>query len=689
MSKITAEHLQRNACVYIRQSTPDQLVHNLESQRRQYALADRAKQLGWTTVETIDEDLGRSGGGVARPGFERLLAAICAGRVGAVFAIEASRLARNGRDWHTLIEFCGLVGTILVDEDGIYDPRHPNDRLLLGMKGTMSELELSLFRQRSQEALRQMARRGALVLTVSAGYVKVGRDRIEKSPDRRVQEAIQLVFTKFAELRSVRQAYIWFRDEGIELPVTKSRRGEAHSVVWRLPPYATVHEILTNPIYAGAYAFGRTTSRTSVVDGRKRVRRGVNQSMEKWDVLIKDHHAAYISWDEFERNLKTIANNATGMGRAVARGAVRQGELLLAGLLRCGHCGRKFHVHYGSKKPGRYNCGGAFMHHGATRCISVSGSTIDAAVVKEVLRVVKPFGVEAAVKAIEAQSSETTAVERQLELSLQQARYEAAHARRQYDAVDPANRLVAAQLERRWNDALQAVAKIEGDIAAMVTPHPPPLGAPERQHLITLGADLERAWLHPAATAATRKRILRAALSEVIVRRDGAIIHAVLHWQGGDHTELHLELRLNAAGLPDPRPPNDTIALMRELARLMPDRQIASLLNRIGIATGTGHAWTQQRVGSFRHYHEIARYRDGEWAERGEITLQEAAKLVGVSNMTVLRMLRRGNIKGRQVCPGAPWVITLADLTDFNGRKGSKPPLTPNPHQPAFEFQRV
>jgi DNA invertase Pin-like site-specific DNA recombinase len=687
MSKITAEHLQRNACVYIRQSTPDQLLHNRESQRRQYALADRAQQLGWTTVEIIDDDLGRSGAGIVRPGFERLLAAICAGRVGAVFAIEASRLARNGRDWHTLIEFCGLVGAILVDEDGIYNPRHPNDRLLLGMKGTMSELELSLFRQRSQAALRQMARRGALVLTVAAGYVKVGRDRIEKSPDRRVQEAIQLVFTKFAEFQSVRQVYIWFRDEGIELPATKSRRGEAHGVVWRLPPYNIVHEILTNPIYAGAYAFGRTTSRISVVDGRKRVRRGVHQPMDKWDVLIKDHHAAYISWDEFERNLKTIANNATRMSSALARGAVRQGELLLSGLLRCGHCGRKFHVHYGGGKPGRYNCDGAVMHHGTKRCISVSGLSIDATIAKEVLRVLKPLGMEASVKAIEAQSSETTVAQRQLELSLQQARYEVAHARRQYDAVDPANRLVAGELERRWNETLQAVAKIENDIATMIARRPPPLGEAERDQLIALGADLERAWLHPGATAATRKRILRTALTEVIVRRDGAIIHAVLHWQGGDHTELRVEQRLNAAGRPNPRVPDDTIALMRELARLMPDRQIARLLNRIGVGTGHGHAWTQQRVCNFRYHHEIARYCDGEWAERGEITLEEAAKIVGVCNMTALRMLRRGDIKGRQVCPGAPWVIKIADLTGFNDRKGSNPPLTPNPHQQAFDFQ--
>src|ERR1700684_2399322 len=572
MSKITAEHLQRNACVYVRQSTPDQLVHNLESQRRQYGLADRAKQLGWTTVEVIDDDLGRSGGGIARPGFERLLAAICDGRVGAVLAIEASRLARNGRDWHTLIEFCGLVGTLIVDEDGIYDPRHPNDRLLLGVKGTMSELELSMFRQRSQEALKQKARRGALVLGVAAGYVKIGRDRIEKNPDKRVQDALQLVFTKFAELQSARQVHIWLREEGIELPV-KSRQGEAHGVVWRLPAYNIVHNILTNPIYAGAYAFGRTTSRVSVKGGRKHVRRGVQKPMAEWDVLIKDHHTAYITWDEFEHNLEVIANNATGMSSALARGAARKGEMLLPGLLRCAHCGRKLHVHY-SGKIGRYNCYGARTNHGAARCISISGLSIDTAISNEVLRVLKPLGIEAALKAIEAQSSTTTGAERQLELSLQQARYEAAHARRQYDAVAPANRLVAGELERRWNEALQAVAKLEREIAALIARRPPPLGEPERQQLVALGADLERAWLHPAATAATRKRILRAALTEIVVRRDDAIIHAVLHWQGGDHTQLQVKQRLNAAGRHNPRIPDDTITLMGELARLMPDRQI-------------------------------------------------------------------------------------------------------------------
>jgi hypothetical protein len=242
-------------------------------------------------------------------------------------------------------------------------------------------------------------------------------------------------------------------------------------------------------------------------------------------------------------------------------------------------------------------------------------------------------------------------------------------------------------LERRWNDALQAVAKVEGELAALIAHRPPPLGGVERQQLMALGADLERAWSHPAATAATRKRILRAALTEIVVRRDGAIIHAVLHWKGGDHTELQVKQRLNAAGRHNPRTPDDTIALVRELARLMPDRQIARLLNLTGVETGHGNAWTQVRVRSFRHHYEIAVFREGEWAERGEITLEAAAKLIGVCNMTALRMLRRGEIKGRQACAGAPWVIKAEDLIGFARGKRRKPPLTPDATQRAFDFQ--
>ena len=685
MSKIAAEHLSRSACVYIRQSTQDQLIHNQESQRRQYGLADRARALGWTEVEVIDDDLGRSGGGVERPGFARLLAEVGKGGVGAVFAIEASRLARNGRDWHTLIEICAIVGAILVDEDGIYDPRQPNDRLLLGVKGTMSELELSMFRQRSQEALKQKARRGALFLRVAAGYVKAGSDRIEKDPDSRVQDAIKLVFSRFAEYQSARQVHLSLREEGIELPA-KGRTSEARGVVWRLPRHSSVSNILTNPIYAGAYAFGRTGSKVTVEDGRKCIRRGVRRQMSEWDVLIKDHHDGYISWEDFERNQRILANNGYRKASGMAMGAVRSGELLLAGLVRCGHCGRKLQVHY-SKTYGRYSCYLARENHGTARCISIGGLGIDAAVSAEVMRVLKPLGIDAAVKAMEAQAGQTSAAERQLGLALTQARYEVSHARRQYDAVDPANRLVAGELERRWNAALENVQRIEGELAAIAARKPPPLGDEERQQLTELGADLQRTWSHPAATPATRKRILRAALKEIVVRKEGAVVDAVLHWHGGDHTKLQLKLRLNAAGRHREPVHEEALALVRDLARLMPDRQIARLLNRLGKTTSFGNAWTQERVKGFRKHHEIEAYRDGEWAERGEITLEAAAKIVGVCNMTALRMLRRGDIKGRQVCPGAPWAVSAADLAGFEGKRPPKPPLTPNASQQAFDFQ--
>ena len=684
MTKITADHLARGAFVYIRQSTADQLVHNQESQRRQYGLADRAKQLGWANVEVVDDDLGRSGGGITRPGFERLLAAICEGRVGAVFAIEVSRLARNGRDWHTLIEFCGLVGTVIVDEDGIYDPRHSNDRLLLGMKGTMSELELSLFRQRSQEALKQKARRGALFLGVAAGYVKTGRDRIEKNPDQQVQHALRMVFAKFAELQSVRQVHVWLREEGIALPAACHSTAEGRSIVWRLPLYNTVHNILTNPVYAGAYAFGRTMSKVSVEEGRKRVRRGLRRPLAEWDVLLKDQHESYISWAEFERNQRVIANNATGKGSALARGAARHGELLLAGLLRCGHCGRKMYVAYGGK-AGRYHCEGALVNHGTERCISFGGLRADHAVGMEVLRVLKPLGIDAAVKALDAQAGETSAAKRQLELALQRARFEAAHARRQYDAVDPTNRLVAGELERRWNEVLQVVHRIESEIAAIETRKPVPLGEVERQQLMQLGTDLALAWSHPAATSATRKRIVRTALSEIVVRVEAEHIEMILHWQGGDHTAL--KVKKNGVGKHRWTIPEDTLSLVRELARLMPDRQIARLLNRAGKPTGRGNGWTQARVCSFRSHHGIAVHCASEWAERGEITLEAAAQIMDVSVMTALRMVRHRIIKGRQVCRGAPWVIKAEDVAAYRAQNASRRPLTANLAQQSFDFQ--
>ena len=690
MTKVTSDHLARAAYVYVRQSTADQLLHNHESRRRQYGLAERARGLGWREVVVIDDDLGRSGSGVSRPGFERLLAAICEGRIGAVFAIEASRLARNGRDWHTLIEFCGLVGTIIVDEDGVYDPRLPNDRLLLGMKGTMSELELSILRQRSLEALRQKARRGELFLTVAIGYVKIRHDRIAMDPDLRVREAIALVFSKFSEFESIRQVHLWLRQEQIALPAVRYTVEEGRSLVWKLPVYNTVHHILTNPIYAGAYAFGRTCSRVSIADGRKRIVRGNRRERTDWEVLITDHHEGYLSWAEFERNQRLIADNANSKGLLV-RGSVRRGEVLLAGLLRCGHCGRKLHVAYGGTagEAGRYHCKGAFVNHGGERCISFGSLRVDQAVGGEIVRLLKPLGVEAALNAIAAKTEEEVEKRRQIDLALKQARYEATLARRQYDAVDPDNRLVAGELERRWNETLLAVRALEDQIEEIEARRQPALGDSEREGLMRLGADLEQAWSHPSATMATRKRIVRAVLNEIVVRVADGYVDLVLHWQGGDHTPL--KVKKNASGKHRWSADEETDALIRELARLMPDKAIAAVLNRAGKPTGRNNGWTQNRVCVFRNYRGIEVYREGERQERGELTLNEAAAQLNVSAMTVLRMIHRGFLPARHLCKGAPWVIKARDLdvdavrTDADGRRHA--PLTADSNQQSFVFQ--
>src|SRR3984885_14038522 len=455
-SKITPEHQSRTAIVYVRQSTAFQIAHNLESQRRQYGLVEYARQLGFGAVDVIDEDLGRTGSGlVERPGFQRLVGEICAGQIGAVFCIEASRLARNGRDWHHLIELCGLVGSLVIDPDGVYDPRIVNDRLLLGLKGTMSEFELNLLRQRSLESIRQKARRGELQFALPAGYVWTPTGKIEMDPDRRVQQALQLVFAKFAELGSARQVLLWFRSEHVVLPVL-GYDTFGRAVWWRLPVYRTIHGMLFNPIYAGAYAFGKTEDRTRVVRGRALKTSGHKKARENWLVLIHEHHPGYYIWEEFERNQMVLAENAHSKS-CYQRKSGRGGRSLLAGMIRCGHCGRMLHVAYsgnGGNVP-RYHCRGASVNHGAGRCISFGGLRVDRKVSDELLAALAPSAIEAAVEEALRVSQQQDGQGESLRLQLEQAKYEVRLATRRYEAVDPDNRLVAREIEQRWNAPLQ------------------------------------------------------------------------------------------------------------------------------------------------------------------------------------------------------------------------------------------
>ncbi len=681
-SKITTDHLSRAAYVYLRQSTADQVQHNLESQRLQYALVDRAKALGWGMVELIDDDLGRSAGGVDRPGFRKLLAAVCANQVGLVLSIEASRLARNGRDWHTLLEFCGVVGCLLGDREAVYDPRLPNDRFVLGMQGTLNEMELSMLRQRSWQAQRQKAGRGELFTSVAVGYIRVGRDTIDMDPDQRVRDAIALVFSKFAAFGSIRQVHLWFRQEGITLPVVSHGPAD-REVIWKLPVYNSVKKLLTNPIYAGAYAYGRTTSRMQIENGRKRVVRGFKREREDWDVLIRDHHDGYITWDEYERNQRMICDNANGT--RAARGSVRQGDGLLAGLLRCGHCSRKLQVNYRGKRSARYRCRGGEEEDG-TRCISFGALRVDEAVGEAVIRALQPHGVEAALLAIEESDKASCEVILQAERALEEARFQADQARRRYEAVDPDNRLVADNLERLWNTRLEAVQACEQRLSTLqAQSRQEKLTPDERVAYLALGADLERTWRHEAGTSEMRKRILRAALVEIMVTIQDDRIRLLLHWQGGDHMELLV--RKNRTGQHRLATDADTEDLIREVARIMPDRLIVALLNRAGKRTGKGNSWTEARLKSFRTNHDIAAYREGEMQERGEIKLAEAAERLSISEKTVRRLIRRGVIPARQACKGAPWVIDANALTDSVLNLEEEAPPAHNSQQKLFDFQ--
>jgi DNA invertase Pin-like site-specific DNA recombinase len=449
--RITERHRSRRAVLYVRQSTQRQLEQNEESRRLQYAMRDRLHALGCRDVEVIDDDLGRSARGDAeRPGFQRLVAMVSMGEVGVIAARELSRFARNSREWIQLLEVCRLVDTLLVDHDAVYDVRRSNDRLLLGLKGSLSEYELELLRVRAHEARRAKTERGEYLVRIAVGYRRTEDDRLEKTEDRRVREAIELVFAKMLELGSVRQVLLWLAAERVDLP-----SGARGRVIWKAARYSRIHGILTNPVYAGAYAHSRSKMSALVVGGVPRaVRKMVPRS--QWSVLW-DHHEAYVDRGTFERIQKMIEQNGQARSRTI--GAARRGSSLLAGLLRCRRCGRKLLISYSGERADvcRYECARGNDQDGGARCIGFSSVDVDARISEELLAVVRPAAIEAALMAATHERGLRDATISALDNEIEAARYAATRAWRQYDAVDPENRLVADDLERRWNDTLERV----------------------------------------------------------------------------------------------------------------------------------------------------------------------------------------------------------------------------------------
>jgi DNA invertase Pin-like site-specific DNA recombinase len=652
--KLTVEILNRRAVVYIRQSSPGQVANNLESQRRQYGLADHARQLGFHDVQVIDEDLGRSGSGKeARPGFDRLVAEICSGDVGAVLCIEASRLARNGRDWHHLIELCGLVRTVVIDPDGVYDPSVLNDRLLLGLKGTMSEFELNLLRQRSLEAIHQKARRGELQFRLPIGYRWSTFGKIEVEPDRRVKQAIDMVFAKFTEFGSARQALLWFRREKVELPQkSEDAREQIH---WRSPVYNTIWKILRNPMYAGAYAFGKTESRTKVIDGRARKTDGHRKTMESWLVLLRDHHEGYISWEQFERNQAMLDDNAHMKSRMEPK-AGRGGRALLAGLLRCRRCGRMLHVTYSGTHGDvpRYHCRGAQINHGEDWCISFGGLAVDRAIAAEILKAVEGNAIEAALEAASRVAEQQKQKQQAWAMELEQARYQVHLAARRYDAVDPDNRLVAGELEARWNAALHVVAELEERIRRDEQ-SPETRKLPDQETLRNLAADLASVWNLPTTDMRLKQRIVHILIEEIVadVDQENQQIVLLIHWAGSQHSELHV--RKNASGRHSRCTSLEAVEIVKRMAGRYPDDQIAGTLNRLGLRTGAGNTWREGNVRSLRSYHQLPAYTPAQ--TKDTLTLEEASERLGVSHKIVRRLIDAGKIPATQIVPYAPWEI--------------------------------
>jgi DNA invertase Pin-like site-specific DNA recombinase len=660
--KIQQTHLERGAYVYVRQSSMTQVRNRLESQDRQYGLADRARELGFSSAHVIDEDLGRSGSGaMERPGFAKLLAAVCAGSVGAVFALDASRLARNNRDWHHLIDLCAMTQTLVIDYDGTYDPTLLNDRLVLGLKGTMSEFEMNLLRQRALESLRHKVRRGKVLTQVAIGFVRTEDDGIEMTPDLQIQEAIRGIFTKFLELGSVRQVLLWYHAEKIPLPTFQHGTGN-RTVAWRLPVYARLFNTLTNPVYAGAFVYGRRSRKTKIVDGRARKVATSLKGAEECEVFIRDHHQGYITWEEFTDIQSRIRNNAAMQGRMgrTGTGAAKAGKGLLSGLLRCGKCGRSLNTKYGgpSSNP-RYECPGQRGRYLGRKCLSLGGLTLDRAVSAEVLSALQPVGIEAALDAWDRRQETENQKQQGIRMALDKASYEANRTQRQYDATDPANRLVAGELERRWNEALERVTGLETRLA-MMKESATVLTEEHRRRLMELGSDLDLTWNHPQCPTHLKKRILRTVLREIVVTEDEdpTSVLLTLHWQGGGHTYLAATRRTQ--GQHENGNDRAVVELVAELATVCNDQGIVAILNRLGYKTGAGNTWMESRVQHLRHTNQIpacAPVSDRPW-----LTMALAAEELKVSPMVVRKLIGNKTLPARQIIKHAPWVIERKDL---------------------------
>ncbi len=668
VSKVTTSHLGRDAYVYVRQSTLSQMREHTGSLERQYELASRAQTLGWPPqqVVIVDDDLGRSGAdATAREGFKNLVAHVGLGKVGIILGIEVSRLARNNADWYQLLDLCAVTDTLIADGDGLYHPADFNDRLVLGLKGTMSEAELHLIRHRLTAGLLHKAAKGELRQGLPVGFVYDEEDHVVLDPDEAVIESIAVVFRRFEELGSARQVMLSLREDNLLLP---RRPAGSRRIFWAPASYPAIHDFLTNPTYAGAFVFGRRREERRFDESGRLTKHTRELPRTEWAVLIEDHHPGFVSWERYERNLDQLRANWRPP-RGHGGGAAREGTALLQGRVRCGQCGRMMQVGYSGTTGNtpRYICGrNKLLYGGEKFCQSVGGRRLENRVLDELFAVLEPAGLLATAQALaeaEANHRRDVAV---FELAVERARFEADRARRKFDAVEPENRLVGRTLERALEKALVAQRQAEANLVAQRLRQPAMLTEEETLWLQGAGADVRAVFDASTTTWRERKQLLRAVITEVVVTVQGKARQAEVNivWEGGASTAFVLDL--NKTGKHFRTTNEDTVDLVRRLAERYDDRTIAIILSKQGRRTGTGLAFTKTRVKSLRDSRKIAAYHPCESVTPPDedvpvVSITAAERMLGVNRTTLYRWLQDGFIQGEQLTPVGPWHIRITD----------------------------
>lgn len=659
---ITDAHLNKPAYIYVRQSTLAQVRHNQESTERQYALRDKALSLGWPqrSVRVLDRDLGQSGAQTSgREDFKTLVSDVAMGQVGAVFALEVSRLARSNLDWHRLLELCALTHTLVIDADGMYDPGDFNDGLLLGLKGTMAQAELHFLRGRLQGGKLNKARKGELRFPLPVGFCYDDQDRIVPDADDEVRGAVQLVFTLFRETGSAYAVVRRFAQSGLRFPRRAYGGAWAGKLIWGRLTHSRVLGLLKNPSYAGTYVFGRyqyTRSITADGEVRKNMRA---MPTPDWRVHLPDHHEGYITVEEFEQNQQRLARNRTNGEGTVLSGAAREGLALLQGLLICGSCGRALTVRYrgnGGLYP-IYECNWAHREALASvSCFSVRTDSLDEAICEEMFKALKPAELELALAAVDELEQRDHAVMRQWQMRIERAEYECALAERRYEEVDPANRLVAASLERRWNEALTRVDEVRAEAAKFQAQKTRVLTAEQRSKVLALARNLPRLWRAPTTETKDRKRMLRLLIADITVEDLRASRQVVLHirWQGGACSDVTVTRCLPVADRL--RYPAETVERVRALSHTLPDEQIALTLNTQGVPSSSGKSFTATMIKWIRYRYAIPAAR---LHRSDEVTVKQLAGELGVSIHFVHYWIKQGTIAARQIDGRGPWWITI------------------------------